>query len=62
MGLAVILILVFVVLYIKSLRWAYEDAEARGKSGWQVALLVGLMSWPVSILLWLVIRPEEKFH
>jgi hypothetical protein len=47
-------------LLIVSLVWAYTDAERRGKSGCLVALLVLLLNWPVSLLLWLVFRPERK--
>ncbi len=46
-------------LYIWSVIWAYEDAAARGKPGGLVALLVALLGWPVSLALWLVIRPER---
>jgi len=53
------LILVGLGLLIWSLIWAYRDAEKRGKPGWLVVLLVLLMNWPISLLLWLVFRPEE---
>lgn len=39
--------------------WAASDAENRGKSGCLVFLLVFLLG-PVGIILWLLIRPEEK--
>jgi len=45
-------------LYIWSLVWVYGDAERRGKSGCLVAILAALIQWPVSLLLWLVFRPE----
>ncbi len=54
-----IVVLVFAALWIWSIVWAYRDAERRGKSGVLVALVVALLSWPISLLLWLVIRPEE---
>jgi hypothetical protein len=44
-------------LYVWSIIWAYRDAERRGKPGWLVALLVALLSWPVSLLVWIVFRP-----
>jgi uncharacterized membrane protein len=53
----------FVIIFgllIWSLIWAYKDAEKRGKSGWLVVLLILFMNWPVSLLLWLVFRPELK--
>jgi hypothetical protein len=46
--------------FIYSVFWAYQDAEKRGKSGCLVALLVLLLSWPVGLILWLVVRPEHK--
>ena len=48
----------FLGLLIWSLIWVYQDAEARGKPGWVVSLLVLLLKWPISLLAWLVFRPE----
>ena len=48
----------FLFLLVRSLIWVYRDAEERGKPGWAVALLVVMCKWPVSLLMWLVIRPE----
>ncbi len=39
--------------------WAYGDAEARGKDGCLVALLVFFVSFPVGLIIWLVIRPQH---
>ncbi len=47
-------------LLIASLIWVYRDAEARSKSGILVVLLVLLLNWPLSLLLWLVFRPEDS--
>ena len=43
-------------LLVASLIWVYRDAEARNKSGTLVVLLVLLLNWPLSLLLWLVFR------
>lgn len=51
-------IIVIFALLVWSLIWVYGDAEKRGKSGILVVLLVFLLNWPVSLLLWLVFRPE----
>lgn len=48
------------VLYIYSVFWAYNDANKRGKSGCLAALLVFLVSWPIGLLIWLLIRPGEE--
>lgn len=55
-----ILGLVVLVVYIWSIVWSYKDAERRGKPGWLVALLVALISWPISLLVWLIFRPDSK--
>ncbi len=53
-----LLFLLFLGLFIWSLIWLYKDAENRGKSGCLVIFLVLMCSWPVSILLWIVSRPD----
>jgi Na+/proline symporter len=52
----------FLAVFLYSIFWAYNDAEKRGKSGCLVALLVFLLSWPVGLIVWLVIRPQEKSY
>lgn len=47
-------------LYIGSIIWAYNDAEKRGKPGCLVALLVLMATWPVGLIIWFLIRPQEK--
>jgi uncharacterized membrane protein len=54
------MMIVVLGLLVWSLIWAYKDAETRGKSGWLVMLLVLLMNWPISLLMWLVFRPDVK--
>ena len=48
----------FLYLLVWSLVWVYRDAEARGKPGWLVSLLVLFLKWPISLLLWVVFRPQ----
>jgi hypothetical protein len=55
-------IVIVVALMIWSLVWVYGDAEARGKSGCLVALLVFFLSWPISLLVWIVFRPEPPIR
>jgi hypothetical protein len=52
--------LIILGLLIWSLIWVYGDAEKRGKPGCLVALLVFLLEWPISLLVWLVFRPDIK--
>lgn len=52
--------LVILGLLIWSLIWVYKDAEKRGKPGWIVLLMVLLLNWPISLLVWIVFRPEPK--
>ncbi len=53
-----ILMLIFFVIYIASIVWVYRDANRRGKSGILVALLVALISWPIGLVVWLIIRDK----
>jgi len=58
--LAILFVIGLLCVYIWSIVWAYHDAQARGKSGCLVVLLVFLLSWPVGLIVWLVFRPEKK--
>lgn len=61
-ALILVLLLSFVV-YAGSGVWAYADAVKRGKPGFLVAALILLVSWPLSILIWIALRPNaEEFH
>jgi len=57
---AVCIFIPLFILYIYTVIWAYKDANQRGKPGWLAALLVFLLSWPVGLIVWLLIRPEDK--
>jgi hypothetical protein len=50
----------FLAIFLYSVFWAYNDAEKRGKSGCLVALLVFLLTWPVGLIIWLLIRPPDN--
>lgn len=52
--------LIVLGLLVWSLVWVYGDAEKRGKPGGLVALLVFFLDWPISLLVWLVFRPDIK--
>jgi hypothetical protein len=56
----IILGVLVVGLILWSLIWVYNDAKARGKSGWLVTLLVMLVSWPFGLPVWIALRPEIK--
>ncbi|WP_299758278.1 hypothetical protein [uncultured Pontibacter sp.] len=51
--------LVLFVVYLWSIVWAYKDAEKRGKPGWIVAIVVAFLAWPIGLLLWILIRPNN---
>ena len=55
-----LLALLLLVAMAASLVWAYHDAEKRGRPGCLVVLLLFLFSWPFSLLLWIVFRPDLK--
>ena len=48
------------IVFLASVIWSYRDAEKRGKSGCLVAALVFLATWPVGLIIWLIIRPDDK--
>ena len=50
---------VYLTLLIWSLIWVSKDAEARGKSGSLLAILV-FFTWPIGLLVWMVARPELR--
>ena len=54
----ILLCLIFFAIYIYSIVWVYRDANRRGKSGILVALLVALISWPISLIVWLIVRDK----
>ena len=52
-----ILLISAAALWIWSGVWAHRDAELRGKPPMLVSLLVLLLSWPISLLVWIALRP-----
>jgi len=48
------------IFYVASLVWAYRDAESRGSNGVLVVVMVAVAAWPLSILIWLFIRPKAS--
>lgn len=56
---ALVLGLLVAVIFIASTVWVYKDAKKRGMNGTIVALLVALIGWPLSILVYLVLRPKS---
>jgi hypothetical protein len=56
-----VLLLLGPILYIWSLVWAYRDAESRSSNGLLARLLVALAAWPLSIVVWILIRPKRAF-
>lgn len=54
----VILVAVFGI-YFGSGAWVYKDARKRGKPPMLVALLVLLVAWPIGLLVWIALRPQN---
>lgn len=48
-----------IILYAWSIIWGYKDAVARGKNGLAVAVLIAIFSWPLGLLFWSIIRPDN---
>ena len=53
----ILMVSLFIVLPLWSVVWAARDAEARGRLGWLVGLLVLLLVWPLGLILGLILRP-----
>lgn len=51
--------IVVLILYIWSIIWAYRDAERRRRPGILIAILVAFLAWPLGLILWFIIRPNE---
>ena len=51
---------VVVFPFVASLIWIGRDAEFRGMSGFLVAILAGFIAWPLSLLLWIALRPPPR--
>jgi hypothetical protein len=54
----IFLVSIAICLPLWSVVWAARDAEARGRPGWLIGLLVLLLVWPLGLILWLVARPS----
>lgn len=54
----IVFLITILGLWAWSVTRAMGDAERRGKPGCLVGAFVGLVSWPLSLLMWIVFRPE----
>ncbi len=52
-------IMVLVTVVAVSIRWAANDARARGENGTVVGFLV-FLTWPIGLVVWVLVRPPEK--
>jgi sensor domain CHASE-containing protein len=57
--LPLVIVLIMFAVYLWSGAWAYNDAMRRGKPPMLVALLVLFVAWPISLLVWIALRPED---
>ena len=48
-----------VFVFVTSLVWIYQDAQSRGKPGFLVAILAAFICWPISLLVWVALRPNK---
>lgn len=53
------LIIVVSVVFICTMIWVYTDAHGRGKNPIIALLFLTLITWPLSLLWWLWLRPER---
>jgi hypothetical protein len=47
-------------VYFFSAVAVFSDARERGANGWVWAMITLLVFWPLSLLLWLIMRPAKK--
>jgi len=50
--------LVLLAVWAGSVAWVWRDADRRGQPGFIVAVLVALLFWPLSVVVWLLVRPS----
>ena len=51
--------LLLALVYLGSLWWVHQDAQERVDRPVLLTLVIGLVSWPLGLLLWVLFRPEE---
>ncbi len=59
---SLVLAILFGVPFLISLAWVWSDANRRGMPGWLVAVIIGFAMWPLSLVVWLLIRPKMFFQ
>ena len=57
MSLLVIILLLLAPLYLLSVAEVWRDANQRGQPGFIVAVLVAILFWPLSLIVWMATRP-----
>ena len=46
------------IFWVWSSAWAFHDARRRGKPPLLVAILILICAWPLSLLVWIALRPD----
>ena len=49
----------FVFAWVGTIKFVYKDAEARGKPGCLIALMVIICNFPIGYFLWIIFRPAK---
>ncbi len=57
-GMACLIWVVMLIIWIAIGVWMYKDAEKRGKSG-ALWLIIGLLLGIIGLIVWLIVRPPE---
>ena len=45
--------------WVLSMMWAAQDARRRGSNSYLVAFLVAVVAWPLSLIVWIMVRPKD---
>jgi len=60
--LELVLIMLFLTVpasWVLSMMWVAQDARQRGSNSYLVAFLVAVVAWPLSLIVWILIRPKD---
>jgi hypothetical protein len=56
-----LLSLALLVVWALSIAWVVRDADARGKPGCALGLVIGILAWPWGLLVyWLMAQPDRR--
>jgi hypothetical protein len=58
LSIALLTLTLIAAAFVLSIVWVWRDAERRGQPGFIVAVLAAFLFWPLSLIVWLLARPQ----